>query len=269
MKKTNERKHFVIEQLGGHKYYYSKGLCFIKPFEKDSVIRKLNELSFKEIEKAIPFNRNWRYLYIMSPEHGDVIKDIDDYENEFDFSTYGAVKLARPKGEKCDAIITEYDFPIGIFPADCECVALIDKKKGIKSLVHSGWRGTLLQIVPKTISEMLRRGSEVSDILVIMGPSISKKNFEIGEDIIGDFKEYLRKNGILEEYLISYDSGIQKYHVDVNGIIIKQLFETGININNIIFNEYDTFSSIDEEGKYNFNSYRREKDDKRNVCILV
>lgn len=268
MKKTNERKHFVIEQLGGHKYYYSKGLCFVKPFEKDSTSRKINELAFKKIEKTIPFNRNWRYLYIMSPEHGDVIKDIDDYENEFDFSTYGAVKLARPK-DKCDAIITEYDLPIGIFPADCECVALIDKKKGIKSLVHSGWRGTLLQIVPKTISEMLRRGSEVSDILVIMGPSISKENFEIGEDIIGDFKEYLRKNGILEEYLISYDSGIQKYHVDVNGIIIKQLFEIGININNIIFNEYDTFSSIDEEGKYNFNSYRREKDDKRNVCILV
>lgn len=268
MKKTNERKHFVIEQLGGHNYYYSKGLCFIKPFEKDSTSRKINELAFKKIEKTIPFNRNWRYLYTMSPEHGDVIKDIDDYQTEFEFATYGTVKLARPK-DKCDAIITEYDFPIGIFPADCECVALIDEKKGIKSLVHSGWRGTLSEILPKTINEMLRRGSKVSDILVIMGPSISKENFEIGEDVIGDFKEYLRKNGILEEYLISYDSEIQKYHIDVNGIIIKQLFKVGININNILFNEWDTFSYKDGEGRYNFHSYRREKSDYRNICILL
>ena len=268
MKKNNERKYFVVKEVEGHNYLYSKGLDFVKPFEKDSIIRKINEVSFKKIEKAIPFNRNWRYLYIMSPEHGDIIKDIDDYQTEFEFATYGTLKLTRPT-EKCDAIITEYNLPIGIFPADCECVALIDVKKGIKSLVHSGWRGTLLGILPKTISEMVRRGSKVSDILVIMGPSISKENFEIGEDVIEDFKEYLRKNGILEEYLISYDSGIQKYHVDVNGIIIKQLFEIGISGNNIRYNEWDTFSSKDGEGRYNFHSYRREKSDYRNICILL
>ena len=78
MKKNNERKCFVVKEVEGHNYLYSKGLDFVKPFEKDSIIRKINEVSFKKIEKAIPFNRNWRYLYIMSPEHGDIIKDIDD-----------------------------------------------------------------------------------------------------------------------------------------------------------------------------------------------
>lgn len=267
MKKNNVEKNFVVKEVKGHKYLYSKGLDFIKPFEKDPENRRVNEKSLKEIERLIPFNRNWRYLYVMSPEHGDVIKDIDDYRVDLEFTTYGNLKLVRTK-EKCDAIITEYNIPIGIFPADCECVALIDKK-GIKSLVHSGWRGTLLGIVPKVISEMVRRGSNVSDIIVIMGPSISKENFEIGEDVIGDFKEYLRKNGILEEYLISYDSEIQKYHIDINAIIIKQLLERGININNILFNEWDTFSSKNREGEYNFHSYRREKSNYRNICILL
>lgn len=268
MKKTNERKHFVIEELGNKQYLYSKGLDFVKPFEKDITVRKVNEESFRKIEKSIPFNRNWRYLYVMSPEHGDIIKDIDDYKTEFNFTTYGNIKLAKTK-DKCDAIITEYNLPIGIFPADCECVALIDEKKGIKSLVHSGWRGTLLEIVPKSITEMVRRGSKASDILVIMGPSISKENFEIGEDVIGDFREYLRKKEISEEYLINYDSGTKRYRIDINGIIIKQLFERGICSNNILFNEWDTFSHKDGEGRYNFHSYRREKSDYRNICILL
>lgn len=268
MKKNNEEKNFVVKEVKGHNYLYSKGLDFIKPFEKNPENRRVNEKSFEEIERSIPFNRNWRYLYVMSPEHGDVIKDIDDYRVDLEFTTYGSLKLVRTK-EKCDAIITEYNIPIGIFPADCECVALIDVKTGVKALAHSGWRGTLLGIVPKVISKMVRRGSKVSDILVIMGPSISKENFEIGEDVIGDFKEYLRKNGILEEYLISYDSEIQKYHIDINGIIIKQLLKIGININSILFNEWDTFSSKNREGEYNFHSYRREKSNYRNICILL
>lgn len=268
MKKTNERKHFVIEQLGGHNYYYSKGLCFIKPFEKDSAIRKLNEKAFREVEKLLPFSRNWKYLYTMLPEHGSKVICIDDYDLEIDFSTFGIIKLARPK-VACDSIVTGLDLPLAIFPADCTCVGFWDPRKYVKALAHSGWRGTLDKVVPKTIEKMIELGSNPNDILVVMGPSIGKKNLQIGEDCILMFKKYALENKIQEEYAISYNEERGKYNIDISFLILDQLLKAGVDIKNIIFNEYDTFSSLDEEGRYNFHSYRREKSDYRNACILV
>ena len=268
MKKTNERKHFVIEELGNKQYLYSKGLDFVKPFEKDITVRKVNEESFRKIEKVVPFSRNWKYIYSMLPEHGSKIVCIDDYDLEIDFSTYGIIKLARPK-VACDSIVTGLDLPLAIFPADCTCVGFWDPRKYVKALAHSGWRGTLEKVVPKTIEKMIELGSNANDILVVMGPSIGKKNLQIGEDCILMFKKYALENKIQDERAISYNKETGKYNIDISAFIIDQLLKSGINIKNILFNGMDTFSSLDEEGNYMFHSYRREKGNYRNICLLI
>lgn len=268
MKKNNESKYFVIEELGNKRYYYSKGLDFVKPFEKDTAIRKINEEAFRKIEKVVPFSRNWKYIYSMLPEHGSKIVCIDDYDLEIDFSTYGIIKLARPK-VACDSIVTGLDLPLAIFPADCTCVGFWDPRKYVKALAHSGWRGTLEKVVPKTIEKMIELGSNANDILVVMGPSIGKKNLQIGEDCILMFKKYALENKIQDERAISYNKETGKYNIDISAFIIDQLLKSGINIKNILFNGMDTFSSLDEEGNYMFHSYRREKGNYRNICLLI
>lgn len=268
MKKTNERKHFVIEELGNKQYLYSKGLDFVKPFEKDITVRKVNEEAFRKIEKVVPFSRNWKYLYTMLPEHGSKVICIDDYDLEIDFSTFSIIKLARPK-VACDSIVTGLDLPLAIFPADCTCVGFWDPRKYVKALAHSGWRGTLDKVVPKTIEKMIELGSNPNDILVVMGPSIGKKNLQIGEDCILMFKKYSAENKIQDKRAISYNKETGKYNIDISAFIIDQLLKSGINIKNILFNGMDTFSSLDEEGNYMFHSYRREKGDYRNICLLI
>ena len=145
-------------------YLYSQNLNLIRPF--DEAYKEINEQAFREINELIPTYRGKKILYTINPEHGDRIVDVDEYNLETESIKIGDIKLIRPT-QKCDSLITEYDFSISVFPADCQCAAIYDYKKQIKALVHSGWRGCLKKIIPKTILEFLLRGSKIDDIKVI------------------------------------------------------------------------------------------------------
>ena len=250
-------------------YLYSQNLNFIRPF--DEVYREINEKAFEEIKELIPTYRGKKTLYTINPEHGDRIVDIDDFHLETETIKIGDnIKLIRPT-QKCDGLITEYDFSISVFPADCQCAAIYDYKKQIKALVHSGWRGCLKEIIPKTILEFLLRGSKIDDIKVILGPMLLKQNFEIKDNYINDFRNYMKslkaetKNKIIE-YSIERDC----YNIDLLEIILKQLKNIGILERNIdLSNVEDTYSAVDKAGNLKYRSYRRDKDNFRNICLFI
>ena len=162
--------------------------------------------------------------------------------------------------------MTEYDFPLGIFPADCQCAAIKDSRKLIKALVHSGWRGTLKEVIPKTILEFLLRGSRIQDIQIVLGPMLLKENFEIKNDYIDDFREYMKSLEI-EEHVIEYNYERDSYNINLLAIIIQQLRNIGIEEENIDTSIVDdTYSAVDKDGNLKYHSYRRDKGDFRIVC---
>ena len=247
-------------------YLYSQNLNFIKPF--DEAYREINERAFEKIKELIPTYRGKKPLYTINPEHADRILDVDDYNLETESIKYGNIKLIRPI-QKCDAILTEYDFPLGIFPADCQCAAIYDSKKKIKALVHSGWRSTLKEIIPKTILEFLLRGSKIENIRVILGQIMLKEHFEIKEDYINDFREYIKflKS---EKKIISYNIVKACFNIDLLEIILQQLRNMSIKEENIdISLVEDTYSAVDKAGNLKYHSYRRDKDDFRNICLFI
>ena len=133
-----ENKNFKILHVGHgkkkmsnicNKYLYSQGLNFIRPF--DESYRKINEKNLEEIKELIPNYFGKKTIYTINPEHGDRIVDVDEYNLETESIKIGDIKIIRPT-QKCDALITEYDFPLVIFPADCEVAGLVDYKKGLK-----------------------------------------------------------------------------------------------------------------------------------------
>lgn len=247
-------------------YLYSQNLNFIRPF--DEAYRKINEKAFEEIKELIPTYRGKKTLYTINPEHGDRIVDVDQFNLETESIKIGDIKLIRPT-QKCDALITEYDFGLSIFPADCQCVAIKDNRKSIKALVHSGWRGTLKEVIPKTILELLLRGSKIQDIQVVLGPMLLKQNFEIKDDYINDFREYIKELGA-EKKIISYNIAKDCYNIDLLEIILKQLKNIGILEGNINLSSVeDTYSSVDEYGNIKYHSYRRDKNEFRNICVFI
>jgi copper oxidase (laccase) domain-containing protein len=96
-----------------------------------------------------------------------------------------AVIDVAPKTEKefrgCDALITNQPgIVLGIHVADCCAVYILDPKKRVIALAHSGKKGTELGIVAKTIDEMASRfGSSPQDLLVQLSPCIRPPHYEI------------------------------------------------------------------------------------------
>ncbi len=71
-----------------------------------------------------------------------------------------------------DALITsEKNVPLVIRTADCAPILIHDKPKNILALVHAGRKGSVKEIISKTIAKM---GSNPKDLTVSIGPCIDK-----------------------------------------------------------------------------------------------
>ncbi len=125
--------------------------------------------------------------------------------------------------QSADALVTNVkNLPLVTFYADCVPVFLLDTKKEVLALVHSGWRGTVGEIAACTIRHMCKvYGSKPEDILAAIGPSIRQCCFEVGEEVAEHFDDKF------------VDRSRQKPHVSLQNAIIAQLEDVGIKKENI------------------------------------
>lgn len=93
--------------------------------------------------------------------------------------------------EGVDALVTDLPrYCLCISTADCVPVLLYDDRKQVVAAVHAGWRGTVARIVAHTLDVMHERyACEGADIRAVIGPSISLKAFEVGEEVYQAFRE--------------------------------------------------------------------------------
>lgn len=141
-----------------------------------------------------------------------------------------------------DGIITnEKGIMLNVSIADCQAILLFDPKTETIGAVHSGWKGTKLNIVGKAISTMIDKfNANSSDILVYLSPSASCDNYEVGEEFVDFFPNtVISKNG--------------KYYFDNKAEIISQLRNSGVDFKNI---ESNNECTIDNK---RLHSYRRDK----------
>ena len=91
--------------------------------------------------------------------------------------------------EGVDALITaDKNICIGINTADCVPVMLFDPEHEVIGLAHAGWRGSVTFIAAKTALQMIRQFKcKPENLLVAMGPSISAKNYDVGNDTLMEF----------------------------------------------------------------------------------
>lgn len=135
-----------------------------------------------------------------------------------------------------DALIcAESGVPFVVFCADCVPVFFLDTKKKVCALAHSGWRSTVKNICGCVVSKMKDEfGSDAADILCAIGPSIGQCCFEVDYDVAVLFDEsFCKKRG-------------EKYHIDLWGIVEKQLTDCGIKDENITLANICTCCNPDE-----------------------
>lgn len=90
-----------------------------------------------------------------------------------------------------DALITnKKEVCIGVSTADCVPVFLYDTNKQAIAIIHAGWRGTIARLVKKTILLMKDTyRSKPQDIFAAIGPCISQKNYEVGNEMYDIFRQ--------------------------------------------------------------------------------
>lgn len=105
--------------------------------------------------------------------------------------------LSRPAADRqallegIDAVITNVvGVCIGVSTADCIPVILYDPCRHCAAAIHAGWRGTVSRIVEKTIDRMADAyHCQPAEMKAIIGPGISRKNFEVGDEVYDRFRQ--------------------------------------------------------------------------------
>jgi len=157
--------------------------------DKAEALRRLESVH-REIRRELSLG-DWPCITV-EQVHGNQIAIID----------------AAPNTEKefrgADALITNQPgVLLGIHVADCCAVYVVDPKKRVVALAHSGKKGTELAIVTKTIDQMASRfGSSPRDLLVQLSPCIRPPHYEV--DFAAEIMRQCRSAGVKQ----IYDSGI-------------------------------------------------------------
>ncbi len=127
-----------------------------------------------------------------------------------------------------DAMITDKpDLGLAISTADCVPIFLYEPKREIIAGIHSGWKGTSLKILEKTILKLEEElSANPMEFVCYIAPSISQKNYEVGEEVAKYFDEkYLSPKGtkfLLDVAKINYDI-LLKFDVKKENIQLSSL----------------------------------------------
>lgn len=141
-----------------------------------------------------------------------------------DQSLWGA-GLYAPELDPCDALITNTPgTALVVFTADCTPVLLYDPVTGAVGAVHAGWRGTVANIVGKTVAAMCENfGCRPENIRAAIGPNIGVCCFETDRDVpdavfalLGtESAAYITQKG-------------NKFHIDLKGVNTCLLHKAGV-----------------------------------------
>jgi len=137
------------------------------------------------------------------------------------------------------------------FYADCVPLLLCDPLKRVIANCHAGWRGTAHNMAGRAVQKMmLEYGCNPRDIVVGIGPSISLENFEVGAEVVQEFKDLLP---FCSELVYNSDRKPNKFHIDLWGINSASLAVAGVPKENI---EMAGMCTFDDEK--HFYSHRRD-----------
>ncbi|MEN2766530.1 peptidoglycan editing factor PgeF [Ornithinibacillus xuwenensis] len=144
-------------------------------------------------------------------------------------STDSAIKgvdglITKEKGILCTA-----------FFADCVPLFFFDPITEYIGIAHAGWKGTVGQIAEKMVKELRALGVNVEDLLVAIGPCISKEKYEVDEYV----KERIP---IKHCENVLTPIGNEHYLLDLKQLNVEILLQSGVIRNNIDITNFCTFS---------------------------
>lgn len=173
----------------------------------------------------------------------------EDIASPFQVHSPDVVKATDLFGDdrpKADGIVSNVpDLPIGIVTADCGPVLFADSNAKVIGACHAGWGGALKGVLENTVDEMIDIGAKKSDIVAVLGPTISHANYEVGPEFPEPFLA-------LDDTAKQFFTPSQKpghWMFDLPAYIVTRLQTAGVNATSLPICTY--------AGTNQFFSYRR------------
>lgn len=160
-----------------------------------------------------------------------------------------------------DALYTyEPEIVVGVFTADCVPVLFYDEVTGLVGAIHSGWKGTVQDVVSATFAQIKSERPHIymGNIKAILGPSISQESFEVDQDVADQFEALGYADAFIE-----WDDNRGKYLINNQATVTEQLKRVGFLEENIILSDQDTLKMTDGF------SYRLDKTSGRHFNFII
>ncbi len=210
-------------------------------------------LSFRvgDIEQSVITNRS-RFYALIDAKTNTVVQGQLVHDAHIEIVTEQSPSELFYAFPKTDGLITNvFHRPLFLPVADCAAVAFFDPVQQIIALAHAGWKGVVARIVPKTVAIMHETfGSNPSDILVGISPSIGPCCFQVREDVIRIFTEAFPT--LAHHFFLRQPD--ESTHLDMWTALRWQLSESNILANHIEESSICTACHTNE-----FYSHRAEK----------
>lgn len=128
-----------------------------------------------------------------------------------------------PAPAEFDALVCDQvGVVLGAFAADCVPIVFADPRARVCGSAHAGWRGTVAGIGARVIERMVALGSRAADVRVALGPSIGPCCFEVGAEVVAEFRAGF---GALAGVVVA---GPVKDHVDLRVALTASLMAAGV-----------------------------------------
>ena len=154
-------------------------------------------------------------------------------------------------GLKGDAMIcTDASQVISVKYADCVPILLASDDGQIVAAIHAGWRGVVAEVIPATLKKMqLAAGLSPGNIVAAIGPCIGFESFEVGPEVISEFRKTFGQNVPIR----MNNDNTGKGHIDLQAAVAWQLISLGVRENQIDSTDQCTVANVRD-----FYSHRRD-----------
>jgi polyphenol oxidase len=109
-----------------------------------------------------------------------------------------------------DGLVCDLPGPVlGAFAADCIPLLFAEPEARACGAAHAGWRGTVAGVAANVVRRMAEAGARPERLRVALGPSIGPCCFEVGPEVVAEFRAAL---GELPGLVVA---GPRKDHLDL------------------------------------------------------
>lgn len=131
--------------------------------------------------------------------------------------------------ENYDALVApEPGVSLLVKVADCQAIIFYDPVTRAVALTHSGWRGSVQNIIGATVARMVDLGVDPANLKAAISPSLGPCCAEFinyKQELPESFQAFMTKNNHFDFWAISrrqlLEAGVAENHIEVAGICTK------------------------------------------------